>query len=528
MKLRMQISTRSGAPTSFEHAGPVVRIGRDSACELALGGGAADRVSRRHARIDLSTAGARLSDTGSSNGTFVNGRPVKDAVPLHAGDRIQLGRTGATLQLIGLDLSPGTAPRPPLPHRLLAAGGAGLVLAAGVVVVIMLYRPATAANMTAQAAPSTMAPSKPSAPSTGRATSVITARGKARSTPSNAPSPAPPTDTSPTPLSAGSSDASNSEDNESETDQTLEEQTEPPPPASSQPRADSLPSEAEILKKHVLNDFASVFRYIDANRDGSLDEEELAKAFRGPKARPYAQEAVGARQDADNAPASKDPTRSISRPRPPRDLLKKYPDFVFLMHVDKDNDGSISRAEYDAWAEDMADVIVARVSELRELQQRLQDLELEVAGKTLPEARKAEIAAQLMQIQAGLTMQMKQQEHLMNLQLLGAATSQRWGWWFWIRDRQGPRSRPYQLTVQLLNSTSVSVPPGSSPPPERRHNKDSRQGVQPRPSPPPIPPRRPRRHPVEQPKGTTHPAPPPNRGAPPKPHEPDSRKRGQR
>src|SRR5437773_1096007 len=129
MELRMQVTTKAGVSTMFVHAGPVVRIGRDSACELALEGGAADSVSRQHACIDLSAARATLTDTGSSNGTLLNGRPVKGPVPLHAADRIYLGHTGATLKLIDLDLtSVATAPRSPLPRPLLVAAGAGLVL----------------------------------------------------------------------------------------------------------------------------------------------------------------------------------------------------------------------------------------------------------------------------------------------------------------------------------------------------------------------------------------------------------------
>jgi DNA-binding winged helix-turn-helix (wHTH) protein len=48
-------------------------------------------VSRRHARIRISGAGAVLEDLGSKNGTFVNGERVSTAVTLKDGDEVQVG-----------------------------------------------------------------------------------------------------------------------------------------------------------------------------------------------------------------------------------------------------------------------------------------------------------------------------------------------------------------------------------------------------------------------------------------------------
>jgi signal transduction histidine kinase len=49
-------------------------------------------VSRRHATIEPAAEGFLLTDLKSSNGTFVNGRPVRSHV-LQSGDQIQLGRS---------------------------------------------------------------------------------------------------------------------------------------------------------------------------------------------------------------------------------------------------------------------------------------------------------------------------------------------------------------------------------------------------------------------------------------------------
>jgi len=56
-------------------------------------------VSRRHARILVSTEGALLEDLGSHNGTYVRGERVKDRVALRDGDEIRLGSVVVTLHV---------------------------------------------------------------------------------------------------------------------------------------------------------------------------------------------------------------------------------------------------------------------------------------------------------------------------------------------------------------------------------------------------------------------------------------------
>jgi pSer/pThr/pTyr-binding forkhead associated (FHA) protein len=69
--------------------GPVVRIGRSSDCEVVIGD---PRVSRIHATLELQEGSYRLADARSTGGTFLDGRPVHEAVPLRAGAIIRLGR----------------------------------------------------------------------------------------------------------------------------------------------------------------------------------------------------------------------------------------------------------------------------------------------------------------------------------------------------------------------------------------------------------------------------------------------------
>jgi hypothetical protein len=143
MKIRLSIAAAESGATTFEHGGPVIRIGRDPGCELSLQGEASDAVSRQHARIDLAPGGATLADTGSSNGTLLNGRLLEGQAPLRVGDRIQMGFTGATLTVLALDLdAPPGRTSAARPRAVLI--GAAAALALGVVVmaaVLFLRRP---------------------------------------------------------------------------------------------------------------------------------------------------------------------------------------------------------------------------------------------------------------------------------------------------------------------------------------------------------------------------------------------------
>ncbi|BDU75383.1 GGDEF domain-containing protein [Mesoterricola sediminis] len=77
-------------------------IGRSPQVDIAL---LDEEVSRVHATITLRMEGAQerlqLEDNGSTNGTFVNGRPVQRAQELHPGDRIALGNH--VLKLVAMD-----------------------------------------------------------------------------------------------------------------------------------------------------------------------------------------------------------------------------------------------------------------------------------------------------------------------------------------------------------------------------------------------------------------------------------------
>lgn len=66
-------------------------IGRASQADVEL---ADPEVSRRHARLDLVRGVLYVSDAGSSNGTFLNGKPLGgESIELRRGDDIDVGNT---------------------------------------------------------------------------------------------------------------------------------------------------------------------------------------------------------------------------------------------------------------------------------------------------------------------------------------------------------------------------------------------------------------------------------------------------
>ena len=73
-------------------------IGRDRSCQLRLG---SPRVSKFHAAIERRNGGGIvLQDLGSTNGTFVNGQPLRTReTTLNEGDRIQFGPIVATVSV---------------------------------------------------------------------------------------------------------------------------------------------------------------------------------------------------------------------------------------------------------------------------------------------------------------------------------------------------------------------------------------------------------------------------------------------
>jgi predicted component of type VI protein secretion system len=63
-------------------------LGRGDQADIRLEDGFA---SARHARLVPQGDVMVLEDLGSTNGTYLNGEPLRGPQPLHAGDRIRIG-----------------------------------------------------------------------------------------------------------------------------------------------------------------------------------------------------------------------------------------------------------------------------------------------------------------------------------------------------------------------------------------------------------------------------------------------------
>jgi len=78
-----------GSQHTYELQGPVTLLGRGTDCDLRL---VDPGVSRHHAELRVENGQVVLVDLGSTNGTFVNGQPVR-RVGLSDGTHVSLGRT---------------------------------------------------------------------------------------------------------------------------------------------------------------------------------------------------------------------------------------------------------------------------------------------------------------------------------------------------------------------------------------------------------------------------------------------------
>ena len=86
---RRRAASCAAARATTSSREPVTVIGRSRRCDIVL---TDPNVSRQHAEIRRQDDGFMLLDLGSTNGTRVNRRDVKQVVLQH-GDRIELGTT---------------------------------------------------------------------------------------------------------------------------------------------------------------------------------------------------------------------------------------------------------------------------------------------------------------------------------------------------------------------------------------------------------------------------------------------------
>jgi RsiW-degrading membrane proteinase PrsW (M82 family) len=92
--LTVQDGALAGRTFDLDASGGALTLGRDDACGVPFSGDT--RVSRKHAEVRIEGGGFVVADLGSTNGTLVNGQPVRSA-GLKSGDLLKLGPEGPSL-----------------------------------------------------------------------------------------------------------------------------------------------------------------------------------------------------------------------------------------------------------------------------------------------------------------------------------------------------------------------------------------------------------------------------------------------
>jgi hypothetical protein len=95
--LLLALNEQAVRPTEFSLRGAVSTIGREVGCDVVV---QRREVSRLHARVERQGLRYILVDTGSANGTYVNGRRLTEPHPLQNDDQIGLGSGPSLLKFI--------------------------------------------------------------------------------------------------------------------------------------------------------------------------------------------------------------------------------------------------------------------------------------------------------------------------------------------------------------------------------------------------------------------------------------------
>ena len=97
-----------GAPEVVRYEKDQISIGRVSGNDLVIAHGT---VSSRHARLTRENGGWMIRDEGSTNGTYLNGQPIKAPTPFREGDELGVG--AFRIRLVVGPPAPAAAAAPP-------------------------------------------------------------------------------------------------------------------------------------------------------------------------------------------------------------------------------------------------------------------------------------------------------------------------------------------------------------------------------------------------------------------------------
>lgn len=103
----------------FELTKPSMFVGRDPSAELVLND---PNASRKHAEVIVEGQTVKLRDNNSTNGTFVNDKPIKETVVLQKEDMVKVGNTilkflpAGEIEIYYLGMLESSAHTDPLTH----------------------------------------------------------------------------------------------------------------------------------------------------------------------------------------------------------------------------------------------------------------------------------------------------------------------------------------------------------------------------------------------------------------------------
>ncbi|MBC7851823.1 MAG: FHA domain-containing protein [Pirellulaceae bacterium] len=113
MRVILEVQSGSaGGKKTWLRSGQKVVVGRTEGADYVIPQDG--QISSRHFEVECSLQDCLIRDLGSSNGTFLNGQKVEEAV-LRSGDRIVAGQTTFVVQIEDVPtLAPSPTPRPDL------------------------------------------------------------------------------------------------------------------------------------------------------------------------------------------------------------------------------------------------------------------------------------------------------------------------------------------------------------------------------------------------------------------------------
>jgi hypothetical protein len=97
------------------------QVGRSSDCDFQIDH---STISSRHCELILSNEGVLLRDCNSTNGTFIDGEPVKEAW-LRPGQMVNLGEVKLLVEVTEIAISIPTFQQPPAPQHKFPQAGVG-------------------------------------------------------------------------------------------------------------------------------------------------------------------------------------------------------------------------------------------------------------------------------------------------------------------------------------------------------------------------------------------------------------------